>query len=118
MLKSKKTFMILFLIAGFIFLFGSVKNASALVRSSGIFISTLSNIPDYEISKDYGIGSNAYFFSSNSYSATKTMSAIFNNINKRAPQGANACINFKLFSARGRFFVGYCDYVKLVQVKK
>ncbi len=117
MLKSKKIFMVLFLIAGFIFLFGSVKNALA-GNSSGIFISTLSKIPGYEISKDYGIGSNAYFFSSNSYSATKTISAIFNNINKRAPQGANACINFKLFSARGRFFVGYCDYVKLVQVKK
>ena len=117
MLKSKKTFMILFLIAGLIFLFGSVKKSLA-ENSSGIFISTLSKIPGYKITKDYGIGSNAYFFSSNSYSATKTMSAIFKNINKRAPQGANACIDFKLFSARGRFFVGYCDYVKLVQVKK
>ena len=112
MLKSKKFFMVLFLIAGFIFLFGNVKNASAQ-NSKGIFISTLSKIPGYKIAKDYGIGSKAYFFSSNSYSATKTLSGMFKIINKRAPQGANGCINFKLFSARGRFFVGYCEYVTL-----
>jgi hypothetical protein len=114
MLKPKKLFVILFLIAGFLFLFGNVQKASA---QNGIFISTLSKIPGYKIIKDYGIGSNAYFFSSNSYSAKKTISAIFNNINKRAPQGANACINFKLFSARGRFFVGYCEYVTISSSK-
>ena len=116
MLKPKKLFVILFLIAGFLFLFGNVQKASA---QNGIFISTLSKIPGYKIIKDYGIGSNAYFFSSNSlYSAKKTMTAIFKNINKSAPQNSNACINFKLFSARGRFFVGYCEYVKIVPVQK
>ena len=115
MLKSKKAFLFLFLIAGFLFLFGNVKKASA---QNGIFISTLSHIHGYKINKDYGIGSNAYFFSSNSYSAKKTMTAIFKNINKSAPQNSNACINFKLFAPGKFFFIGYCEYVKIVPVQK
>ena len=116
MLKSKKLFVILFLTASFLFLFGNIQKASA---QNGIFISTLSKIPGYKIIKDYGIGSNAYFYSLNSlYSAKKTMTAIFTNINNSAPQNSNACINFKLFAPGKFFFIGYCEYVKIVPVQK
>ena len=116
MLKSKKLFVILFLIAGFLFLFVNVKKASA---QNSIFISTISKIPGYKIIKDYGIGSNAYFKSLYSlYSAKKIMTAIFTNINYSAPKNSNACINFKLFAPGKNFFVGYCEYVKIVPVQK
>ncbi len=122
MLKSKKIFMVLFLIAGFIFLFGSVKNASAQ-NSKGIFISTLSKIPGHKIIKDYGliaiVRDNKSNFLMVNIDGIYYGNSIFNNevlavdtfkiINQNKPAGANACINLK-------FQYGHyasCEYVKL-----
>ncbi len=123
MLKSKKIFMVLFLIAGFVFLFGNVKNASAMVHSNGIFISTLSKIPGHKIAKDYGFiaivrnnGNNDIMISINGnytempiYSGPILPVNIFNVINQNKPAGANACINLKF--QFGRY--PSCEYVTL-----
>ena len=126
MLKSKKTFMILFLIAGLIFLFGSVKKSLA-ENSSGIFISTLSKISGYKITKDYGFiaivrdnGNNDIMISVNGnytempiYGGPILPVNTFNVINQNKPAGANACINLKF--QYGRY--ASCEYVTLFSGK-
>jgi hypothetical protein len=126
MLKSKKTFMILFLIAGLLFLFGNAQMASA---ENGIFLSTLSRIHGYKISKDYG------FITINHHDTNKVLITDINGhsyikwllstrpnlaittfrlINKYAPSGSNACINLKFYNG----IYSSCEYVRLVMIKK
>ena len=109
MLKPKKLFVILFLIAGLLFLFSNVKKASAVEHSNGIFISTLPRIGSNKIIKDYGFiaivrdaGNNDVMISVNGnytempiYSGPILPVNTFNVINQNNPAGANACIILK-----------------------
>ncbi|RZD15839.1 MAG: hypothetical protein EVJ46_06460 [Candidatus Acididesulfobacter guangdongensis] len=124
MFKSKKLFVILFLIAGFLFLFGNVQKASAVEHSSGIFISTLPRIANNKIIKDYGFiaivrnaGNNDIMISVNgNYTEMPILFGgpilpvnTFNVINQNKPAGANACINLKF--QHGDYVS--CEYVTL-----
>ncbi len=125
MLKSKNFFMFLILIAGFIFLFGSVRNALA---ENGIFLSTLSHINGRHILKDYGFitinhhNSNAVLIVDiNGHSTIKWLLSTrpnlaittFRLINQYAPSGSNACINLKFYNG----IYSSCEYVTLTSDK-
>ena len=126
MLKSKKL-SVLFLAVALLFLFSGVKVASA---KNGIFISTLTNVPGYKISKDYGFITLGHHNSNYvlvkeikgqsplirwipGFSSGNFVTATFKDINRYAPSGSNACINLKF----RRGITTVCEYVRLIPKK-
>jgi len=135
MLKSKKLFAIMFLSAGLFFLLTGTQKAQA--QTSGLFLSTLSKIPNYKIVKDFGfiyINNNhrSYIvlnfighlptartlFSINS-TGVPGVASIMKDINRIKPSGANGCINLKFgHGDDNNDIVFSCEYAKLVPRKK
>lgn len=121
MLKLKKSLLVLFFSLAVLLLFSSAKTALA---NNGIFISTLSNIANYKIVKDYGFmaivyhsGNNDLMMSINGNYTEKPLYnpkpilavATFRIINQYKPFGANACINLKFQDG----IYTSCEYVTL-----
>ena len=94
-----------------------VRNASA--QNSKFLVSTLTKIPGFKIEKDYGIfvfrNHMLESYSESSINISPAAGGITFSIQKHAPQGSNACINFKAvhFGSAGSI----CEFVKLVPKK-
>lgn len=120
MLKSKKIFLLLLLVTGFLFFFGNIHNASA---HKPIFISILSKIPGDRISKDYGF--DIFYGHEGGFNPTGIKyqyDEIYKDVAIDKPAGANACIGLRLFKLKRNAYnlpalVFYCEYVRLVPKK-
>lgn len=110
-MKFRKTLLILSIVMGFIFFFSGAPKASAY------FVSVLSRVPGYKITKDYGIALTKLpvqlvYFGKNyvKYVGLFHYNRIINLFKKELP--GNACIDFKL-----SYQIVSCEAVTIVPKK-